>query len=129
MGLIEKRLVKQGQDEWVPLAQTELRELTSGSQVFDVEWDTFTDAVALNNVQYQGLRRINSALRLICSDELGKEAMNEKITTIRLRNVATIAARAISVKDGVLLVEAAWSKGSDGYFADIELKQVIEKLI
>src|SRR5262245_56675458 len=26
MGLIEKRLIKQGQDEWVPAAQSELRE-------------------------------------------------------------------------------------------------------
>lgn len=130
MGLIEKRLVKQGQDEWVPLAQTELRELTGGSQVYEVEWDTFqAEAIALNNVQYQALRRINSAFRLICCDDLGKEAVNEKVTTVRLRNVATLAAKTISLEANVLLVAGAFGKGSDGYFGDIELKQAIEKLI
>lgn len=130
MGLIEKRLVKQGQEEWVPEAQKELRSLTGGEQVYEVAWDTFAnDGVALNNVQNQGLRRINSAFRIICSDDLGKEAANEGIATIRVVNVDKIADKGVTREGTVLTVNAAFGKGSDGYFVDYELKQIIEKLI
>lgn len=130
MGLIEKRLIKQGQDEWVPEAVKDLHEISGGAQVYDVMWDTFAnDAVALNNVQNQGMRRLNSAFRLICCDDLGKEAMNERVTSVRLVNVDKIADKGVTLKDGVVEVRAAWGKGSDGYFGDYELKQIIEKLL
>jgi hypothetical protein len=130
MGLIEKRLVKQGQEDWVPEAEKELHGLTGGNEAFDVDWESFaTDAEALKNLQYQGLRRINSAFRLICCDDLGKEAVNEKVTKICVKNVVKLSDKSIGLKEGVLTVAAAWGKGADGYFADIELKQVIEKLI
>ena len=130
MGLIEKRLIKQGQEEWVPEATKDLRELTGGQQVYEVEWDTFsTDADALNNVQNQGMRRINAAFRAISRDDLGKEASNEGVKTIRLRNVASPSEKSVQVKDGVVTVQCAWGKGGDGYFTDRELQLVIEKAL
>ena len=48
----------------VKRAQKELQQICGGGTVFEVDWDTFADdADALNNVQNQGLRRINAALR------------------------------------------------------------------
>jgi hypothetical protein len=130
MGLIEKRLIKQGQEEWVPMAQKELRELTGGEQVYEVDWSTFTtDAEGLQNVQNQGLRRINGAFRNICRDELGKEAANEGVAKILLKNVANPSEKSISIADRVITVQCAWAKGSDGYFSDGELTRTIEKLL
>jgi hypothetical protein len=130
MGLLEKRMIKQGQEEWVPEAEKELRELANGSQTFDVAWDTFeSDGRALENVQNQGMRRINAALRLICYDDLGKQALNEGVTKVRLVNVASVADKAVTLSEGVLEVRAAWGKGNDGYFVDYDLKKIIEKLL
>lgn len=130
MGLIEKRLIKQGQDEWIPAAQKELHELSGGQQVYEVDWTTFaSDADALTNVQNQGLRRINAAFRVICRDDLGKEAVNEGVTKIVLRNVATPSEKSVSVEKGVVTVQCAWGKGSDGYFTDSEIQRVVEKAL
>jgi hypothetical protein len=128
MGLIEKRLIKQGQEEWVPGAQKELRELTGGQQVYEVDWSTFTsDAEALQNLQNQGLRRINGAFRHLCRDDLGKEAANEQITKVVLRNLSAASEKSISLTDGVVTVQCAWGKGGEGYFTDLEMAKVLEK--
>jgi hypothetical protein len=130
MGLIEKRLIKQGQEEWVPAAQKELRELTGGEQVYEVDWTTFSsDADALQNVQNQGLRRINGAFRNICRDDLGKEAANEGVTSILLKNVANPSEKSISLAEKVVTIQCAWAKGSDGYFSDLEIQKAIEKAL
>jgi hypothetical protein len=128
MGLIENRLIKLGKEEWVPGAQKDLRELTGGQQVYEIDWTTFTsDADALQNLQNQGLRRINSAFRNICRDELGKEAVNEQIKKIVVRNVASPSEKSVSIADGVVTVLGAWGKGSDGYFVDLDMAKTIEK--
>lgn len=130
MGLIEKRLIKQGQEDWVPAAQQELRELTGGEQVYEVDWGTFnTDEVGLNNVQNQGLRRINAAFRVICCDALGKEAVCEGVKKIVLRNLNEVAEKGMTLADGVLTVQCAWGKGSDGYFTDGEIQRTVERAL
>jgi len=130
MGLIEKRLIKQGQEEWVPEAVKELREITGGEQVYEVDWETFaSDAEGLNNVRNQGLRRINAAFRVICADDLGKEAAATGIKKIAVRNLAIAPEKAIHLADGVLTLQCAFGKGVDGYFSDNEIIRQVEKLI
>jgi hypothetical protein len=130
MGLIEKRLIKQGREEWIPEAQKELQAVTAGSQIYEVDWDSFeSDADGLNNVQNQALRRITAAFRVICRDELGKEASQEAIKKILVRNVASPSEKSIVVKDGVLVICGAWGKGGEGYFTDRDIQLAIEKQI
>ena len=130
VGLIEKRLIKQGREEWVPAAEKELQELTGASTTYEVDWDSFSsDAEALNNLQNQGLRRITNAIRVICRDELGKEAVHESIKKIVVKNVASPAEKSILVKDGAAWVQGAWAKGGEGYFTDRDIQLSLEKQI
>ncbi len=129
MGLIEKRLIKLGQEEWLPESIKDLRDVTAGQQIYEMDWESFaTDAEALNNVNNQGLRRISAAFRIICVDELGKEAA-AAISKVVVRNVLTVAEKGVSLKDGIVTVQAAYGKGSDGYFTDNELIKKLEKLL
>jgi hypothetical protein len=130
MGLIEKRLIKLGREEWVPAAQKELQEVTGCQPVYDVDWDSFSsDETALNNVQNQGMRRITSAFRVICSDELGKEAVAEQVKRVVLRNVDDPSKKGITVADGAVTVQCAWGKGDAGYFTDREIQLIIERML
>src|SRR5580700_1885802 len=122
MGLIEKRLIRSGQQEWVPEAQKELRELTHGEQVYEVDWEGFTsDEAALNNLQNQALRRINAAFRVVCRDDLGQEAVKEEIAKIVVRNASEPAKKGMALKDGTFTFTAALGKGDAGYFTDNEI--------
>jgi hypothetical protein len=130
MGLIEKRLIKQGQEEWVPEAQKELRELTGSEQVYEVAWDTFSnDEAALNNVRYQGLRRINAAFRVVCSDDLGKEAVKEQVQKVVVRNEDEAGKKGLALKDGAFVVVAAYGKGDAGYFTDNEIIHYLQRAL
>jgi hypothetical protein len=122
MGLIEKRLIKQGTEEWIPEAQVELREVTGSEQVYEVDWDTFsTDEAALNNVRFQGLRRITAAFRVVCSDALGKEAVQEQVHKVVVRNADAPAKKGMSLKAGAFTLVAAFGKGDVGYYSDNEI--------
>jgi hypothetical protein len=128
MGLIEKRLIKKGQEEWIPEANKDLQEVTKGSQVYEVDWASFeSDGEALNNLQNQGLRRITSAFRVICVDDLGREAVQEKVKKVVVTNVATPAEKRILVEGGAATVAGAWGKGDSGYFTDREIQLTLEK--
>ena len=130
MGLIEKRLIKLGQDEWVPEAQKELRAETGGEQVIDVVWDGFqSDEAALNNVRHQGLRRITSAFRVVCCDELGKEAVKEQIQKIVVKNTDDAAKKGFELKDGAFTITAAYGKGDAGYFTDNEIIRWVQRAL
>jgi hypothetical protein len=130
MGLIEKRLIKQGQEEWVPEAQKELRELTGSEQVIEVAWDGFsTDEAALNNVRFQGLRRINSAFRVVCNDALGKEAVKEQIQKVVVNNADDPAKKGMTLKDGTFTLVAAFGKGDTGYFSDNEIMNWLQRAL
>jgi hypothetical protein len=130
MGLIEKRLIKLGKEEWVPEAQKELRELTGGEQVCDIEWDGFlSDEAGLNNVRNQGLRRINAAFRVVCNDDLGKDAVKEQVTKVVIRNVPEPAKKGFTLKDGTFTVTAAWAKGAEGYFSDNEILNWLQRAL
>jgi hypothetical protein len=127
MGLIEKRLIKLGKEEWVPEANKELQELTGGAHVYDVDWETFaTDEAALNNLQNQGLRRITAAIRVVARDDLGKESLRETFKRIAVKNSADIKARGVTVKEDALVITCAYGKGSEGYYSDNELIRLIE---
>ena len=130
MGLIEKRLIKQGQEEWVPEAQKELREVTGSEQVYEVEWEGFSaDEAALNNVRYQGLRRITAAFRVVCSDALGKDAVKEQVAKVVVKNADEVAKKGFSLKDGVFTVTCAYGKGDAGYYTDNEIINWIQRAL
>lgn len=130
MGLIEKRLIKQGQEEWVPESQKELREETKSEQVIQVDWETFsTDEAALNNFRYQGLRRLVAAFRVVCADDLGKEAVKEQVQTVAIRNTDDVAKKGFALKDGTFTITAAYGKGDAGYFSDNDIWRWLQRAL
>jgi len=55
-----------------------------------VDWDSFSDDLeGLNFLDNLSCHRTNMALRVICSDDLGKEAVQEGLKQIKLKNVKT----------------------------------------
>src|SRR5690349_3725544 len=88
MGLEEKRKIKEYQDTILPERTQELAEIVGGTIAYDIDWDSFADdAEALRFLDNLSCHRINMAMRTICTDELGKEAVRDVVKSIKLRNV------------------------------------------
>jgi hypothetical protein len=129
MGLIEKRLIKEAKEAWLPGEEEEIRTIAGGPVTLDIDWASFeTDADALKNLQHLGIRKITNALRVVCVDELGKEAVRDGINRVVVRNVQEGNA-SITLEKGVVTLSCAFKRGSDGCLTDLQIARALEKAL
>jgi hypothetical protein len=65
------------------------------------------------------------ALRTICVDDLGKEAVRDGLSLIKLRNVKEKAAMSMSFEGGVLEMHCAYALRTDGMYDDGEIRELL----
>ena len=126
MGLAERRKMKELQEVTFPERSREIAAIGHGVP-YEVDWESLADdAEALNFLDNLSCHRLNMALRMICQDELGKEAVREGLHLVKLKNVTDKAAMRIRLHDGVLEMHCAYALRTDGMFSDGEIRQVLE---
>src|ERR1700755_2216192 len=103
MGLNERRKIKELQDTVFPGRVKEIEEICGKAIPYEVDWDSLADdAEALNFIDNISCHRLNMALRTICIDDMGKEAVREGLRLIKLKNVKDKSDMRIAFADGVL---------------------------
>jgi hypothetical protein len=130
MGLNERRKIKELQDTTFPERVKEIQEICGTPVPYEVDWDSLKDDLeALNFIDNISCHRLNMALRVICQDELGKEAVREGLKLIKLKNVKTKDEMSLTFSDGTLEMHCAYALRTDGMFSDSEIRNLlIEKL-
>jgi hypothetical protein len=130
MGLIEKRLIKEAKDSWLPAEQKEIGEIAGGTVTLDINWASFeSDEVALKNLHHLGVRKITNALRAVCTDDLGKEAVREQIKRIVVNNLTTPADATVTLENGAVTLSCTFRKGSDGCLTDLQISRALERAL
>ncbi len=126
MGLNERRKIKELQETTLPERVKEIEEICGKSIPYEVDWDSLADdAEGLNFLDNISCHRLNMALRTICADELGKEAVREGLRTIKLKNVKNKADMKISFADGVLEMHCAYALRTEGMYSDGEIRETL----
>jgi hypothetical protein len=126
MGLAERRKIKEIQDEVLPGRVKEIEEICGKPIPYEVDWDSLADdAAGLNFLDNLSCHRLNMALRTICIDDMGKEAVREGLKLIKLKNVADAAARHIAFDEGVLEMHCAYALGTSGMINDVEIRDAL----
>jgi len=127
MGLAEKRKIKELQDVTFPERVKEIEEICGAAIPYEVDWNSLADdAEALNFIDNLSCHRLNMALRMICQDELGKEALRDGLKLVKLKNVADKGNMLIRFGGGVLEMHCAYALRTDGMYSDGEIRQVLE---
>lgn len=67
------------------------------------------------------------ALRVICTDALGRQAVSEGLKRVRLVNVAEPADMAMRFEGGVLEMRCAYRHGAMGMHRDSDIRQLLEQ--
>ena len=67
------------------------------------------------------------ALRVICMDDMGKEAVREGLKKIKLKNVKTAKEMSMTFDGGVLEMHCAYALRSDGMFSDNDIRNLLLK--
>ena len=128
MGLAERRKIKELQDTTFPERVKEIGEICGKEIPYDVDWDSLSDdAEGLNFIDNLSCHRLNMALRVICQDDLGKEAVREGLKLIKLKNVKDKSAMSIAFDGGVLEMHCAYAQGTSGMFSDGEIRELLMK--
>lgn len=130
MGLNERRKIKELQDTTFPGRVKEIEEICGKPIPYEVDWASLQDdAEALNFIDNLSCHRLNMALRVICQDQMGKDAVREGLRLIRLKNVKDKAGMGMSFADGVLEMRCAYALRTDGMFSDAAIRELlVEKL-
>mgnify|MGYP000358187409 CR=1 FL=1 len=128
MGLNERRKMKELQDTTFPERSGEIEKICGKAIPYEVDWDSMADdAQALNFIDNISCHRINMALRVICDDAIGKEAVRDGLTLIKLKNVQYTGAMAISFEKGVLEMHCAYANGLTGAYSDSVIRELLMK--
>ena len=128
MGLNERRKIKDLQDTTFPDRVKEIEEICGKPIPYDVDWNSLADDLeALNFIDNISCHRLNMALRIICQDDMGKEAVRDGLKLIKLKNVKTQGEKSLQFANGILEMHCAYALLSDGMFSDLEIRQALEK--
>lgn len=128
MGLNERRKMKELQDVTFPERVKEIEEICGKAIPYEVDWDSIADdAEGLNFIDNISCHRLNMALRVICHDDMGKQAVRDGLKLIKLKNVKDIAAMKMSFDGGVLEMHCAYAQGASGMHRDDDIRVLLEK--
>ena len=126
MGLNERRKIKELQEVTFPERVKEIEEICGAPIPYDVDWDSLSDDLeGLNFIDNISCHRLNMALRVICSDEMGKEAVRETVKKVRLVNVKTKEETGLSFSAGTLEMRCAYALGASGMIPDGEISALL----
>ena len=128
MGLNERRKIKELQDTTLPGRVKEIEEICGKAIPYEVEWDSLADDLeGLNFLDNISCHRLNMALRTICIDDMGKEAVREGLKVVKLKNVKDKSAMKLSFDGGVLEMHCAYALRTDGMFSDNQIREELLK--
>jgi len=126
MGLEERRRIKELQDVTLPGRVREIEEICGKAIPYDVDWPSFSDdAEGLNFLDNLSCHRLNMALRTICVDDLGREAVRDGLLQIKLKNVKSKDEMRMTFDAGVLEMHCAYALRTDGMYSDGEIRQTL----
>ena len=126
MGLNERRKIKELQDTTLPGRVKEIEEICGKPIPYEVDWDSLADdAEGLNFLDNISCHRLNMALRAICLDDMGKEAVRDSLKLIKLKNVKDKSAMKINFDGGVLEMHCAYALRTDGMYSDNQIREVL----
>lgn len=130
MGLAEKRLAESIKTEKLPEFEAKLKDKAGYDIKVDIDWNTFTayDQYPLERLDII-FDDLESFVKKICSDDMGKEALQDKMTTIQLINTDNNADVKMDLKDKTLTLTVQLVQGSFSSQTDSQIASFVEPLL
>src|SRR5437763_9171967 len=110
MGLNERRKIEELKNVTFPGRVKEIEEICGKAIPYEIDWARLQDDMeALNFIDNISCHRLNMALRMICQDNLGKQATQEGLKLVKLKNVKDKASMKMTFDKGVLEMDCAYA--------------------
>lgn len=129
MGLAEKKRIKSIEEQEIVDIKKSLNDTLEKTVDININWDTFETVKQIQEIPYQCLKRLFEGLKKIAADDMGKEALQESLTAIKINNISDSAAKKITLEDNVLIIDANWEDFGSGIFTPEDYTKQIENLL
>lgn len=130
MGLAAKLLAESIKIEKLPAFEAKLKDKAGYDIKVDVNWNTFT-AYGLYPLSRLDIvfEDLESFVNKICSDDMGKEALQDKMSTIQLTNSDNNADVRMELKDNKLSLTVQLVQDSFCSQTDFQIANYVEALL
>jgi hypothetical protein len=136
MGLAERRQIARV-DDGLEEVVADLRQHLGAAIEMEIDKTSFPENKAvLDGYGYYkdyGFPMLARVLKRIACDDLGREAVNDKIRKVRLVNTGVDESnggeKSVTLNDGVLTVNQGWYSYSDKLYGEDTLVQQIEAML
>jgi len=126
MGLNERRKVEELKNVTFPGRVKEIEEICGKAIPYEIDWASIQDDMeALNFIDNISCHRLNMALRVICQDDMGKQAVRDGLKQVKLKNVKDKGAMKMTFDNGVLEMQCAYALKTDGMFGDNQIRELL----
>ncbi|TDW47409.1 hypothetical protein EV144_105436 [Flavobacterium sp. 270] len=127
MGLAEKRLAESIKTEKLPAFEEKLKERAGYDIKVNIDWNTFTayDEYPLSRLDIV-FDDLESFVKKICSDDMGKEALQESMTTIDITNTDDSSAVKMELKDETLFLNFQLAGSTFSSYTDSQIASYVE---
>jgi hypothetical protein len=123
MSLEEKRAIKTAEDGWIKERTAELAGLCGATIPYEFDWASFAgDLQSINWLEANGPHQVNVAIRQVCSDELGREAVRGAIKKIVFACVKANADKQVTLADSILRIAGHYAEPMAGTVREGEIK-------
>src|SRR5258708_28286832 len=105
MGLQERQKIKELTEVTLPEREREIVEICGAAVKYEVDWTSLADDLeGLRFIDNISCHRLNMALRTIALQDLGKEALQDGLKLVKLKNVKTPAEMKMDFAGGVFVI-------------------------
>ena len=130
MGLAEKRLAESIKTDKLPAFESKLNDIAGYPIKVNIDWSTFTafDEYPLSRLDIV-FDDLSSFVKKICQDDMGKEALKEKMQSISLTNTDNRDDVKMELKDNNLALKVQLAGGSFSSQTDSQIASYVEGLL
>ena len=128
MGLKEKKAAKSIEDQYLSDYQKEINDIVGKALPININWDTF-EMDYIKFVPSVCLQTLTDGLKEVCSDDIGKEAIQESINSIEVYCIPNEGAedkKSLTLEAGVFALTACWGGHHSGFFTDLVIREFLE---
>lgn len=131
MGLAEKRKAEAIKTEKLPQFESQLNEAAGYPINVEIDWNSFTafDEYPLTRLENFVFSDVLGFVKKICSDDMGKEALQDAMTTIHIKNTDQDSEYNVELKDKCLYLTEQLTGGAfSNHRTDMLVKFIEPKL-
>lgn len=128
MGLAEKRLAEEIKTDKLPAFESKLNDKAGYPIKVDIDWASFTafDQYPLSRLDIV-FDDIEGFVKKICQDDMGKEALKEKLSTIKITNSDNRDDLKMELKDNTFALHFQLAGDSFSSYTDSQMADYVEK--